>query len=206
MFFAIPDSMPESPRGISSISHHHEDMLVLRLRPTAAAVARRLRAGADQQRAAPGLHALHRHEADEALHYALPLGRAARRQVARAGTSGKTVSALAAAAGEHEPSRLHTGHVLIRLRDPRHRASLLRKLSADPHVASVSRVPTRYLVASEASGTGALPPERMWNHARIQLPAARRLREFRSPRRVTVAVIDSGVDLRHPALRGRVAH
>jgi len=179
-------------------------MLVLRLKPTASQVARRLRAGADQSVVAPGLHALQGHEAAEALHYVLPLGRAARRQVAQARSSGQAAMAMGAAAREYDRARAHTGHVLIHLRDSRHRASLLRRLAADPHVASVSRVPMRYLAGAESQGSGVLPPERMWNHARIQLAAARRLRQFRSPRQVSVAVLDSGVDLHHPALLGRV--
>jgi hypothetical protein len=184
---------------------HHDDMLVVRVRPSVAQPARRLAAGAQPDRSAPGLQALHQHEMNDELEYALPLGRAARRQVARNRKSGRVAAALTAAAREHSWDHPHTGHVLIRLRDPEHRAALHRRLAADPHIAAVSRVAARYLLLADSAADGMLPPERMWNHARIQLAAARRLRRFRSPGRIKVAVLDSGVDLQHPALRGRVA-
>lgn len=192
-------------RSEPSYPLHHDDMLVLRVHPSAGEAARRLARGGDPEKPAPGLGALHRHEDRDELHYALPLGHTARRRVARSKRSGQVAAALVAAAGEHAWDEPNTGHVLIRLRHPEHRTALHRRLAADPHVATVARVPARYLLAAESPADGLLPPERMWNHARIQLPAARRLRRYRSPRQVRVAVLDSGVDTDHPALRGRIA-
>ena len=198
--------MLPTSRAEPALLAHHPDMLIARVRRSAAPHAGRLTRDA-VRRAAPGLHALHRHEQDGLLHYVVPLGREARRRVARSGRSGQVAAALRAAAQEQD-RRPHTGHVLIHLKREEHRAALHRALRRDPHVADVSRVPTRYLwlpASSDANQAGAmLPPERLWNHARIQLHAARRLPEFRVPSRIRVAVLDSGVQARHPSLRNRI--
>lgn len=180
-------------------------MLIVRVRPSAAAHARKLASrGGAAGASSPGLSALHRLEREGHLYHVTPLGRTARRQVAAAGHSGSVSHALVAAAREHDAANRHTGYVLIHLKHSGHRASLHRKLAADRHLASVSKVAARYIWMTPNPAGGFLPPERMWNHARIQLAAARKLDAFRSPRNIRVAVLDSGVQVRHPSLEGRL--
>jgi len=179
-------------------------MLIVRVRRGAAPLARLLATDPDRVAdRAPGLHALHRLEEAGRLHLVVPLGRTARRRVARHGHPGEVGAAALAAAQEYAPRLRHTGHFLVHFKNAKHRAACQRALRDDPQVASVSEVAARYLSLA-GSPTDGLPPERMWNHARIQLPAARRLKQFRVPRDVRVAVLDSGVQTRHPSLRGRV--
>ena len=183
---------------------HHPDMLVLRVRKSAARIARLLARDPEQARAqAPGLYALHRLEQTGKLHHAHPLGSRARRDAARARRFGDLKAGLLAAAREHDPRLPNSAHLLVHLHEARQRAALHRALRRDPHVAAVAKVPARYLHAANPTD-GLLPPERMWNHARIQLAEARRLKQFRSARGIRVAVLDSGVQTHHPSLRGRV--
>ncbi len=111
-------------------------------------------------------------------------------------------TALARAGRHHDPARPHTGTVIVRLRHGRHTAALHDALASDPHVEWATRVPMRHLAAHHDP---LMPALRMWHHGAVRLEEARALPRFREPRRVRVAVLDTGVDLRHPALRHRVS-
>src|SRR5438093_203278 len=185
---------PAEPRH----ARHHPDMLLFRVRQSAGGAVMK---GATR---APGLHALLEHERAGRLHHVLPLGRTARREVAKSGHSGSVAPALRAAARERRAGGAHTGYLLVHLKDAADRPALHRSLGRDPQIGGVARVAARYLLAGSPAD-GLLPPERLWNHARIQLPAARRLREFASTRNIRVAVLDSGVEADHPGPKGRVA-
>ncbi|ACP22364.1 putative protease (plasmid) [Sinorhizobium fredii NGR234] len=95
-------------------------------------------------------------------------------------------------------------------------------LAGDPTVASVSRVPLRYLVARSPrksagsssrkpspAGPGriaAVPPpaHTMWNLRKIKWDEARRLTGFDDASRVKVAVLDTGIDAEHPDLKDQI--
>ncbi|MFK3967474.1 S8 family peptidase [Ensifer adhaerens] len=96
-------------------------------------------------------------------------------------------------------------------------------LAADPTVASVSRVPTRYLTAKSAarpsrpttkkakvapgSRIAAMPPpvRTMWNLQKIKWSEARNLPNFDDGNNIKVAVLDTGVDNEHPDLKDQIA-
>jgi len=83
-------------------------------------------------------------------------------------------------------------------------------LANDPNIASVSRVPIRYLAARPRSGDdstiAAAPPPAasMWNLRAIRWAQARALAGFIEADNLKVAVLDSGVDLGHPDLASQV--
>lgn len=103
------------------------------------------------------------------------------------------------------------------------------EMARDPNVVYADRVAVRYIVASarRSSGAGARsgggggsrragsagrgtvatpppPSSTMWNLQRIQWAEARALNGFRDAGNIRVAVLDSGIDTKHPDLRGRV--
>lgn len=101
----------------------------------------------------------------------------------------------------------HGGALLIRLRERGALTKLRQALHSDPHVVHASRVPIRYALATTPVHTiaGIFPPPRLWHLDRIGWHEARRRRGFDDARLVHVAVLDSGVDARHPALARSIA-
>ncbi|MEY9536373.1 S8 family peptidase [Sinorhizobium fredii] len=95
-------------------------------------------------------------------------------------------------------------------------------LAGDPTVASVSRVPLRYLVARSPrksagsvskkpspAGRGRIaaappPAHTMWNLRKIKWDEARSLTGFDDASRVKVAVLDTGIDAEHPDLKDQI--
>lgn len=102
---------------------------------------------------------------------------------------------------------------------PGHNTSLLRAaIATDPNVEKVDLVPVRYLLARSSSAPAhsandggpatpmANPPpaNTLWNLSRIRWSAARAQPNFREATNVKVGVLDTGVDVNHPDLRGRI--
>jgi subtilisin family serine protease len=88
-------------------------------------------------------------------------------------------------------------------------------LANDPAVEFVSRVPVRYLVATGRAGRTATPSaptiaatppavSTMWNLRKIQWSEARAAGGFKEATEIVVAVLDTGIDVKHPDLQGRV--
>jgi hypothetical protein len=168
---------------------HHEDMLMVRLHPTGERSARR-------HGESPALKALARAEAAGQLHavHALdggPVG----------GRSARLRPALVRARRHHHPQRPHTGTLLLHATHRRHIARLHAAFATDPQVEWVHQVPARHLGVYDDA---AMPALRGWHQEAIRLREARALEAFREPRRIRVAVLDTGVDRGHPALRDRV--
>ncbi|MFC0808531.1 S8 family serine peptidase [Ensifer sp. P24N7] len=91
-------------------------------------------------------------------------------------------------------------------------------LAGDPSVASVSRVPLRYLAAKRprkaarppAAGRNRIaaeppPAHTMWNLRKIKWQEARGLNGFDDASGIKVAVLDTGIDAGHPDLRDQIA-
>lgn len=91
-------------------------------------------------------------------------------------------------------------------------------LAGDPSVASVSRVPLRYLTAKkprnpskpsavgrERSAAAPPPSHTMWNLRKINWQEARDLNGFNDASEIKVGVLDTGIDAGHPDLKDQVA-
>lgn len=131
------------------------------------------------------------------------------------GTSGLRAATILTAAGMNIPelpSRDTTS--LIELERGEDVRDLQRALANDPNVASVSRVPVRYLADRRASRRGssnpssaAVPPQpgSMWNLRAIHWAQARQTKGYQEPMAVKVAVLDTGIDKDHQELAPQVA-
>ena len=169
---------------------HHDHMLIVKVKSSARDVAR-----GDAQERSPGLAALRRAERAGQLRRISHLKRST-------GEKGKpgVLAHIADAARDAQSGAPYHGYLLIDLRDSAPMAELKRSLGRDPHIQYVAPVPSRYALAPAPRHTIPFPLEREWNLQRIRWPEARRLKRFRSAEGVRVAVLDSGVDVRHPAL------
>lgn len=123
----------------------------------------------------------------------------------------EAAAALTFSARPVEEADASSGVHFIEMTDDSDTKQLLDELARDPNVASASRVPVRYLAArrparagkSPGAGIAATPPAVpvLWNLEKIQWAAARGLPHFQEAREVRVAVLDTGVDDKHPDLK-----
>jgi len=81
--------------------------------------------------------------------------------------------------------------------------TLQKTLATDPHIEFVSRLPIRYLNVP-TSNTSLSPPTTMWNLRKIKWEEARSLPNFKDSTDVKIAVLDTGIDINHPDLNGRI--
>lgn len=180
---------------------HHEDLLVVRLHHTARDIAPLLADPHDPAAhdAAPGLALLsqlaHRGDVVSCDHLR-------RRERVRPWARSRVHERVHEAALDAH-ALAHGGALLVTVPARRAHAELHHRLRRDPHVRYVSRVPRRYAFAAPMAHhtiAGLFPPPRLWHLERIGWMEARARRGFDDGRRVHVAVLDSGVDARHPAL------
>jgi subtilisin family serine protease len=179
-------------------------MLVVKLKHSAGDVAPalRVRPSARTHERTPGLAALRQAEHGGQLLRVRHL----RRELAQKRRGGLAQHIQDAARdARHGPQ--HGGGLLVHLDEKASLAQMRRDLARDPHVEYVAPVPVRYAWGgvAAASRTIPFPLEREWNLQRIKWPEARRLADYRTAARVRVAVVDSGVDVRHPALAPSIA-
>ena len=133
---------------------------------------------------------------------------------------GATAAMVAGAVlpSERESDRIAGGLSLIELEREEDRERVQIAMASDPNVVSVSRIPVRYLAARQVrradpgiddappAGMAAVPPApaSMWNLRKIRWDEARALFGFRDADGIDVDVLDTGVDLGHPDLQGRI--
>jgi subtilisin family serine protease len=214
----------------SAIPAYHEGMLLVDMQPTpAGGVGIAAAAGLGVRGAVPtttGMAALSFYERAGLIRRLVPVTRPSdeRPSAPRVGIAARM---MAAGAVSSEESRAPgAGLHLVEVERNEDVPQLQIALASDPNVASVSRVPVRYLVArgtrgrghgkasigdrdpEAGGGLGALaappPPGTMWNLRKVRWAEARATEGFIDADSVSVAVLDTGIDESHPDLQGRV--
>ena len=193
---------------------YHESMLIMKMRATAAPPRRAgVRAAAAlTDTESPGLSILSAMERNGAIKRITPLAPEAEKRGPRAAAS-FGVAALAASARPSESKDPNQGVHLVEMEKGSSVSEVQSRLADDPSVEFVSRVPVRYLLARarptrKASSSAALavppPASTMWNLDKILWKQARAIKGFKDAAKIRVAVLDTGVDRKHPDLKGRV--
>jgi subtilisin family serine protease len=207
---------------------YHEGMLLVQAHPApaAAAGAPGIAALAAGGPANPGMAALAYYERAGMVKRVTPVTRVPTEPDALPSSVGRgAVSTMMAAAAAPTRRRSQAGISLLELQRDEDVQQLQLALASDPSIASVSRVPVRYLTAratesrrgqeggeAAAAGAGgivaaAVPPSplTLWNLRRIRWAEARRTTGFTDADTINVAVLDTGIDVNHPDLQGTVA-
>ncbi len=131
------------------------------------------------------------------------------------GRRGIAVMAAASATADKKDKDINTGVSIIELEKDKDVTEMQVAMAKDPTIEFVSRVPVRYLVAKSVAykkagaskaGIAAVPPpaSTMWNLSKISWRQARALAGFKDATKIRVAVLDTGIDRKHPDLKGRV--
>lgn len=129
-------------------------------------------------------------------------------------TTGLPVSAaLGAMASQTHERDANAGVCIIELEAGADDAQLRDEMAEDPDVTFVARVPVRYVAVKRPrrsrkaalAAAGVPPAGDMWNLNRIGWGAARQLVGFKDADAIKVAVLDTGIDIDHPDLAGRIA-
>jgi subtilisin family serine protease len=205
-----------------SLPTHHDGLLIVRVSrqvmPSPSRLA--LSGSVGPLSMTAGLSALSFYERAGMIKRVVPLRRDENRVAQGPGTS--AVSTLMFSSGPSEPKDPNSGVSIIEVERGRDTQELQMALANDPNVLSVSTVPIRYLAARresrhpsgstsgpqpEGSMITAVPPAApiMWNLAKISWEQARARDGFQDADEIRVAVLDTGLDERHPDLRGRVS-
>jgi subtilisin family serine protease len=191
---------------------YHESMLLMKMRPT---VAQPRRAGVRAAAAlsdseSPGLSILAAMERSGTIKRITALAPEAERRGARAAAS-FGVAAMVASSQPSESKDPNANVHIIEMEKGCPVADVQLRLANDPSVEFVSRVPVRYLLAKArprkvSSAAAAVPPPAatMWNLDKILWRQARAIKGFKDAAKIRVAVLDTGVDRKHPDLKGRV--
>jgi len=217
--------------GAKPVDAYHRDLLIVRVQrgtPGHAAARALSAAMAADARALPavvaagtvleslGFQALEAFQRAGRIRRVTPL---ARRSVARGAAvvarsiQGATTlslfeSLIDEAASPTIGERIEDGVSIIEVEEGGHDVDELKAaLAQDPSVVSVSRVPVRYLCAKPRRAMVVPPgtPGAMWNLQKIHWAQARGKASFVDADEIKVAVLDTGIEERHPDLAGRVA-
>jgi len=189
---------------------YHDSMLIMKLRPTPPQPRRGgVRAAASlSDSESPGLSILTAMERSGTIKRITPLAPEAERR----GTSAAASFGVAAMVASSQPSDSkdpNEGVHLVEMEKGSAVSDVQMRLANDPGVEFVSRVPVRYLLAKarpvrRAAASVPPPASTMWNLEKILWRQARALKGFKDATKIHVAVLDTGVDRKHPDLKGRV--
>jgi subtilisin family serine protease len=205
---------------VDQLPAYHDDLLIVKLRPSAAPLATAAPEGAmTALAAAPGLSALAYYERAGMVRRVVPLRRRAPAGPALGPSPAVAALALAAAPAT-AVSDTNAGVSLVELQPGTNLQQLQTSLASDPHVAFVSRVPIRYLMGRKRPAPGGRKPRRgqpapagavavaapppadtLWNLQKIRWREARNA-GLDPARNIRVAVLDTGIDRGHPDLPG----
>jgi len=199
------------------LPEYHEDMLLVKMRPSAAPFANvAFQSPATVSAASPGLSVLAVYERAGLIKRVTPLQRPAGTPAAAAAHSPLTVLAASAVPPAGADPKITTGTCIVELQKGTDRQQLQMALANDFNVEFVSRVPARYLLArprhadrpaprpaAVETTIAAAPPSAntMWNLLKVKWRDARS-GGLNTAARISVAVLDTGVDLSHPDLPG----
>jgi subtilisin family serine protease len=218
----------------SGLPMHHDGMLFVRMKPQEPMAApARIAAAAARVTTGGGLQALAFYERAGLVKRVTPVARSQPHYFGRMlaqtaeGTGGLlgitsldvdslSASALSLSAPEG-PEFSVAGTSLVELSTDADVKQLQMALAADPHVASVTRVPLRYLAMAQAparrrgpqggAAIAAAPPaaNTMWNLRTVNWQQMREAAGFTDATTIKVGVLDTGIDSDHPDLKDQVA-
>ncbi|HVG43744.1 MAG TPA: S8 family serine peptidase [Longimicrobium sp.] len=195
---------------VSDLPLYHDDMLLVKVRTTAAPMMAAAAAMGEMLTVSPssGLSALSIYERAGLIKRVIPLARpaAARAREAAAPMAAMAgITATAVSFVEDDPAP-NAGVAMIELHHGTAVRDLQLALAQDASVEYVAPVPVRYLVARRrasagATGTASTPPagDGFWNLKKISWNEARAA-GFVSAEDVRVGILDTGVDFNHPDL------
>ena len=207
------------------LPEYHDGFLLVQMRPAGALqpVAQMMGlhlSGHAGPFATPGMAALSFYERAGMVKRVTPI-RPASLAIPAAGLNAAAI--LLASPGYGDAPNAGVGLHLIEIERGQDLSQLQLALANDPSVASVSKVPIRYLTGRprssramgdrSATGTshpGLAPavappmPNTMWNLQKIRWSEARAIPGFKDATALSVAVLDTGIDTRHPDLQGGV--
>jgi subtilisin family serine protease len=198
----------------SQLPEYHAGMLVVKvrassnLRSTFTATATAASANVLETQ---GLSALSTFERAGLIKRITPIARSNQAQIPSI-TTGSMMATLATSIEGIAPENISSGVNIIELEHDRHVSELQLALANDPNIEYVSRVAVRYLFAQpKSSNSGATiaaaaqpASSLMWNLDKIQWKAAFELTNVENADNIRVAVLDTGIDVNHPDLQGRV--
>jgi subtilisin family serine protease len=197
---------------VSDLPLYHEDMLLVKVRPSAGPMAAAAAVLGEEALAAspsPGLSALSVYERAGLIKRVIPLARpaAARARVVAAPMAAMAGIAAAAVSFVEDDPAPNAGVALIELHHgTAGQDDLQLALARDASVEYVASVPVRYLMArrrtsGEEAGVASTPPtgDGFWNLKKIGWSEARAAGHV-SAEDVRVGILDTGVDFKHPDL------
>lgn len=199
-----------------SLPAHHDDLLIVKIKAESLVATPVMAMNAIA--AAPptsGLSALSYYQRAGMIKRILPLRR--HEPTAEPGYRMTALSTLMVAAPPQSATDTSGGVNFIQMEPGQNVDQLHRALAADPNVESVDKVPARYLLARppvrkppDPSGPTiqAVPPREPlhWNLKKILWEEARDKDGFKDAAEVRVAVLDTGVDAKHPDLKVDAYH
>jgi subtilisin family serine protease len=203
--------------SLLQLPEYHEDMLLVKMRPAAATFAATAAfASMGTLGASPGVSALAFYERAGLIKRVTPLRRPG--GAAHASPARSLLATLGASVvfPPQREARVSDGVSIVELQKGTDLAHLQMALASDMYVEFVSRVPIRYLLArprhtdrtpqppADGGATiAAVPPpaNTMWNLLKIKWREARTA-GLTAADQISVAVLDTGVDLNHPDLPG----
>jgi len=212
--------------GRHSYPKYHSGMLLVQVRPLRQPV-RTMTMTVAARDGVPeelpvGMAALAFYERAGLLKRVVPLARTGERTAGEEAMVGRApgfraAAAVMATAPAGGAARPDAGLSMIELQRDQDTDALRQALANDPTVENVSKVPVRYLLAprrrsakrAASAGAGiarAAPASPLWNLEKIRWAQARALPGFSDATSTKVAVLDTGIDVAHPDLQGRITH
>jgi subtilisin family serine protease len=182
----------------------HEKLLIMKMQSEAMVRIAALGGSAERASSAtPGLDALAHFERGGMIKRVTPVSNKAATRPAR---PRRAMASLAASFTEDrkDPYDLSAGVNVIEMESERLVPELQEALASDPNVEFVSRVPMRYLFVAKKITAAPPGPSQFWNLQKIKWQQARALKGFKDAGSIKVAVLDTGIDKKHPDLRGQI--